>query len=164
MTAGEILDAVRAHRGMNKVTLYRLLEEFIQRDILRRVSLESRSSHYEMACGIIPPTRISNAGRAVRCSAWTPCRWSGCGRSWEGQPGTGRTASRSTWRGYAPSVKVGTEVVRWNGGEMVGLGRVGRGKSAGKWLMAARVLLGACLGCFSMTGMGSASLAASRIR
>ena len=55
MTAGEILDAVRAHRGMNKVTLYRILEEFIQRDILRRVSLEGRSSHYEMACEHHPP-------------------------------------------------------------------------------------------------------------
>ena len=46
----EILAAISSHRRVNKVTVYRILEEFSRRDLVRRLSLKSRASYYELAC------------------------------------------------------------------------------------------------------------------
>ncbi len=49
------MEAVRARRRVNKVTVYRILEDFTRRGIVRRLSLDSRVSHYELACEHRPP-------------------------------------------------------------------------------------------------------------
>ena len=51
----EILEAIRSRRRVNKVTVYRILEDFTQRGMVRRLSLEGRVSHYELACEHCPP-------------------------------------------------------------------------------------------------------------
>jgi Fur family ferric uptake transcriptional regulator len=51
----EILTALRTRRQVNKVTVYRILEEFIRRGLLRRLALEGRGSHFELACEHHPP-------------------------------------------------------------------------------------------------------------
>ncbi len=51
----EILTALRARRTVNKVTVYRILEEFTRRGLLRRLALEGRGSHFELACEHHPP-------------------------------------------------------------------------------------------------------------
>jgi Fur family ferric uptake transcriptional regulator len=55
LTAQEILREVRDRRGVNKVTVYRILEDFTARGILRRLRVEDRASRYEMACEHHPP-------------------------------------------------------------------------------------------------------------
>ena len=55
LRAKEILMAIRAHRRVNKVTVYRILEDFTQRGMVRRLTLEGRVSHYELACEHHPP-------------------------------------------------------------------------------------------------------------
>jgi len=55
LRAKEILLAIRAHRRVNKVTVYRILEDFTQRGMVRRLTLEGRVSHYELACEHHPP-------------------------------------------------------------------------------------------------------------
>ena len=55
LRAGEILEAIRLKRRVNKVTVYRILEDFCRRGIVRRLSLEGRVSHYELACEHHPP-------------------------------------------------------------------------------------------------------------
>jgi Fur family ferric uptake transcriptional regulator len=51
----EILAALRLQRPVNKVTVYRILEDFTRRGLLRRLTLEGRVSHYELACEHHPP-------------------------------------------------------------------------------------------------------------
>lgn len=51
----EILEAIRSHGRVNKVTVYRILEEFSHRGLVRRLSLEGRASFYELACEHNPP-------------------------------------------------------------------------------------------------------------
>ncbi len=46
----EIIEAIRAHRRVNKVTVYRALEELNGRKIIRRLLLESRACYFELAC------------------------------------------------------------------------------------------------------------------
>ena len=55
LRAKEILEVIRTHRRVNKVTVYRILEDFCNRGMVRRLSLEGRVSHYELACEHRPP-------------------------------------------------------------------------------------------------------------
>jgi Fur family transcriptional regulator, ferric uptake regulator len=55
LKAQEILEAIRLRRRVNKVTVYRILEDFSQRGVIRRLSLEGRVCHYELACVHRPP-------------------------------------------------------------------------------------------------------------
>ena len=55
LRAKEILEAIRSRRRVNKVTVYRILEDFTQRGVVRRLSLEGRVNHYELACEHHPP-------------------------------------------------------------------------------------------------------------
>ena len=55
LRAPEILSLVRTRRPVNKVTIYRILDDFTRRGILRKLSLEGRVCHYELACEHHPP-------------------------------------------------------------------------------------------------------------
>jgi Fur family ferric uptake transcriptional regulator len=55
LRAGEILELIRARRRVNKVTVYRILEDFTRRGMVRRLPLEGRVCHYELACEHRPP-------------------------------------------------------------------------------------------------------------
>jgi Fur family ferric uptake transcriptional regulator len=55
LRAGEILERLRGRRRVNKVTVYRILEDFTTRGILRRISLDDRAALYELACEHHPP-------------------------------------------------------------------------------------------------------------
>jgi len=55
LRAGEILAAVRLRRRVNKVTIYRILEDFTRLGLIRRVPLEGKAAHYELACEHHPP-------------------------------------------------------------------------------------------------------------
>ena len=55
LKALEILELIRTRRPVNKVTVYRILEDFTRRGLLRRLSLEGRVCHYELACEHNPP-------------------------------------------------------------------------------------------------------------
>ena len=55
LRAQEILEAIRGQRRVNKVTVYRILDDFTRRGILRRLAIEERVSHYELACEHHPP-------------------------------------------------------------------------------------------------------------
>lgn len=55
LRAGEILELIRARRKVNKVTVYRILEDFTRRGMVRRLPLEGRVCHYELACEHHPP-------------------------------------------------------------------------------------------------------------
>lgn len=50
MTASEILEELRQQRKVDKVTVYRILEEFSQRGIIRKLSIGGRACYYELAC------------------------------------------------------------------------------------------------------------------
>lgn len=55
MTAQEVLEAVMARGKVNRVTVYRILEDLIRVGIMRRLSLEGKSSRFELACEHHPP-------------------------------------------------------------------------------------------------------------
>ncbi|MBM4293328.1 MAG: transcriptional repressor [Deltaproteobacteria bacterium] len=55
LRAGEILESLRIRRRVNKVTVYRILDDFTARGILRRINLDDRAAHYELACEHHPP-------------------------------------------------------------------------------------------------------------
>jgi Fur family transcriptional regulator, ferric uptake regulator len=55
LRAQEILAMVRSRRRVNKVTVYRILEDFNRRGMVRKLSLEGRVSHFELACEHHPP-------------------------------------------------------------------------------------------------------------
>ncbi|MDP3183350.1 MAG: transcriptional repressor [Desulfobaccales bacterium] len=55
LRAAEILEMIRTRRQVNKVTVYRILDDFTHRGLLRRLILEGRVSHYELACEHHPP-------------------------------------------------------------------------------------------------------------
>jgi len=55
LRAQEILELIRTHRRVNKVTVYRILEDFTRRGMVRKLSLEGRVSHFELACEHHPP-------------------------------------------------------------------------------------------------------------
>jgi Fur family ferric uptake transcriptional regulator len=48
-TAGELLGLIRRRRRVNKVTVYRLLEEFTGLGLARRVATVGKAAHYELA-------------------------------------------------------------------------------------------------------------------
>lgn len=49
LTAGELLQQIRLTRRVNKVTVYRLLEEFTGRGLVRRVAAQGKAAHFELA-------------------------------------------------------------------------------------------------------------------
>lgn len=55
LRAKELLEVIRTRRRVNKVTVYRILEDFCNRGMVRRLSLDGRVSHYELACEHRPP-------------------------------------------------------------------------------------------------------------
>jgi Fe2+ or Zn2+ uptake regulation protein len=55
LRAQEILELIRTRRRGNKVTVYRILEDFTRRGIVRKLSLEGRGNHFELACEHHPP-------------------------------------------------------------------------------------------------------------
>jgi Fur family ferric uptake transcriptional regulator len=55
LRAQEILEIIRSRRWVNKVTVYRILEDFTHRGMVRKLSLEGRVSHFELACEHHPP-------------------------------------------------------------------------------------------------------------
>lgn len=54
-TAREILEAVRRRRRVNKVSVYRILEDFSRLGLVRQVPVTGGSAHYELACEHHPP-------------------------------------------------------------------------------------------------------------
>lgn len=68
VTAGELLEAIRRSRRVNKVTVYRLLEEFTGRGLVRRVAAQGKAAHFELALGQPPHPHFQceNCG-AVQC-------------------------------------------------------------------------------------------------
>jgi Fur family ferric uptake transcriptional regulator len=55
MKAPEILREIKGRRPIDKVTVYRILEEFTRRGLLRRLSVDGRAYRYELACEHNPP-------------------------------------------------------------------------------------------------------------
>jgi Fur family ferric uptake transcriptional regulator len=55
LRAQEILEGIRVRRRVNKVTIYRILEDFTHRGMVRKLALEGRVSHFELACEHHPP-------------------------------------------------------------------------------------------------------------
>jgi Fur family ferric uptake transcriptional regulator len=55
MSAPEILEVLMDSGRVNKVTVYRILEDFTRCGILRRVPAEGRAARYELACEHHPP-------------------------------------------------------------------------------------------------------------
>ncbi len=74
LRAQEILEAIRARRRVNKVTVYRILEDFTRRGIIRRLTLEGRACHYELACEHRPPHPHfqCHTCREIQCLEPTP--------------------------------------------------------------------------------------------
>lgn len=68
LTAGELLEQIRRTRQVNKVTVYRLLEEFSCRGLVRRVAAQGKAAHFELALGEPPHPHFQcdNCG-AVEC-------------------------------------------------------------------------------------------------
>lgn len=79
LRAGEILELLRGRRRVNKVTVYRILEDFTARGILRKVFLDDRAALYELACEHHPPHPHFQclSCREVQCLAPVPL-----GRMW----------------------------------------------------------------------------------
>ena len=80
LRALDILELLRVRRPVNKVTIYRLLDDFTRCGILRRLSLEGRVSHYELACEHYPPHPHfqCHTCREVQCLEPVPLK-----RMWE---------------------------------------------------------------------------------
>jgi Fur family ferric uptake transcriptional regulator len=51
----EILQTIRQKRRINKVTIYRILENMWRLGIVRKIALEGKACHYELACDHHPP-------------------------------------------------------------------------------------------------------------
>ena len=50
LSASAIADMLKGHRGINKVTVYRMLNTFKDAGIVREIATEGGIKHYEMAC------------------------------------------------------------------------------------------------------------------
>ena len=50
LRAQELIQAIRTRRRVNKVTVYRILEDFCRRGLVRRLSVDTKACHYELAC------------------------------------------------------------------------------------------------------------------
>jgi Fur family ferric uptake transcriptional regulator len=55
LLAREIITRIRSRRRVNKVTVYRILEDFSRRGMVRKLALEGGVSHFELACPHHPP-------------------------------------------------------------------------------------------------------------
>jgi Fur family ferric uptake transcriptional regulator len=55
LRAKEILARIGAQRRVHKVTIYRILEDFTRLGLVRKLPLEGRACHYELACEHHPP-------------------------------------------------------------------------------------------------------------
>jgi Fur family transcriptional regulator, ferric uptake regulator len=53
--AKDILRQIQGHRRVNKVTVYRILEDFSQRGLIRKIPVEGKGARYELACEHHPP-------------------------------------------------------------------------------------------------------------
>jgi Fur family ferric uptake transcriptional regulator len=53
--AREILQAIRTNRPINKVTVYRILDDLTRLGLVRKLTSEGASAHYELACEHHPP-------------------------------------------------------------------------------------------------------------
>jgi Fur family transcriptional regulator, ferric uptake regulator len=53
--AREVLEAVRARRPVNKVTIYRILDDLVRLGLVRKLPSEGTAAHYELACEHHPP-------------------------------------------------------------------------------------------------------------
>ena len=53
--AREVLDAIRARRKVNKVSVYRILDDLVRLGLVRRLPTEGPAAHYELACEHHPP-------------------------------------------------------------------------------------------------------------
>ena len=53
--AREILDAIRIRRSVNKVTVYRILDDLTRLGLVRKLPSEGAAAHYELACEHHPP-------------------------------------------------------------------------------------------------------------
>ncbi|MDD3579986.1 MAG: Fur family transcriptional regulator [Desulfobacca sp.] len=51
----KILALIRTERSVNKVTIYRILGDFCNLGIIRKINPEGRSTFYELACEHHPP-------------------------------------------------------------------------------------------------------------
>jgi len=51
----EILQAIRARRPINKVTVYRILDDLTRLGLVRKLTSEGAAAHYELACEHHPP-------------------------------------------------------------------------------------------------------------
>ncbi len=51
----EILDAIRARRPVNKVSVYRILDDLTRLGLVRKLTSEGAAAHYELACEHHPP-------------------------------------------------------------------------------------------------------------
>lgn len=68
VTAGELLQQIRRSRRVNKVTVYRLLEEFTGLGLVRRVAAHGKAAHFELALGQPPhPHFQCDRCGAVQC-------------------------------------------------------------------------------------------------
>ncbi|MDI6852038.1 MAG: transcriptional repressor [Deltaproteobacteria bacterium] len=55
LRAKEILMHIKDQRRVNKVTVYRILEDFSRRGLIRRIPAEGKAALYELACEHNPP-------------------------------------------------------------------------------------------------------------
>lgn len=53
--ARDLLAAVRVRRPANKVTIYRILDDFVRLGLVRKVPSEGAAAFYELACEHHPP-------------------------------------------------------------------------------------------------------------
>jgi Fur family ferric uptake transcriptional regulator len=53
--AREVLEAIRAQRRVNKVSVYRILDDLVRLELVRRLPAEGAAAHYELACEHHPP-------------------------------------------------------------------------------------------------------------
>lgn len=75
--ARDILDQIQAHRPVNKVTVYRILEDFCRRGLIRRLSGAGKAALYELACEHHPPHphfQCHSCGE-VECLEPVPLEW-----------------------------------------------------------------------------------------
>ena len=53
--AREVLEAIRARRRVNKVTVYRILDDLVRLGLVRKLPGAKAAAHYELACEHHPP-------------------------------------------------------------------------------------------------------------
>jgi Fe2+ or Zn2+ uptake regulation protein len=53
--AREVLEAIRARRRVNKVSVYRILDDLVRLGLVRKLPSEGAAAHYELACEHHPP-------------------------------------------------------------------------------------------------------------